>query len=322
MKHILIASGSFDRVCTEPVAKILMNCGYKVTIYEANRVAQGLDSFAIKIGRNKKAMVMYRGSTMDPTGIAAAWFRRPSIFSDIEEPDIAREESLSIQYRGLQRFLWESVPDERWFNAPTAMRRAEGKLSQLEIAKQVGFTIPETVVSNQWQDVLDISSKQLTLKMVDGVLRTREGVRFFYAKKLHNDANILPLRTAPYPGIWQAYIEKAREWRITVVGKQTFNAAIYTDKSAKDDWRLHQYKTKSVQFKAEPFPEDMKKKCFQFLKRYNLTYGAFDFIEQPDGKIVFLELNPSGQYGWLEEELDFPISKAIAKELVALAEKA
>jgi hypothetical protein len=319
MKHILIASGSFDRVCTEPVAKMLTKYGYKVTIYEADRVAQGLDPFAIKIGRSGEALVVYNGVVIDLSNIAAAWFRRPSIFSGIEEPDAAREESLSIQYRGLQRFLWDSIPDKRWFNAPSAMRRAEGKLLQLVTAKEVGFTIPETVVSNRWQDVFDIPSNQITLKMVDGVLRTKEDVRFFYAKRLHNDATHLPTHTTPYPGIWQSYIEKAREWRITVVGERTFDVAVYTDDSAKDDWRLHQHKAKSVRFEAEPFPEDMKKKCFQFLKKYNLTYGAFDFIEQPDGKIIFLELNPSGQYGWLEEELGLPISGAIADELASIA---
>lgn len=321
MPNILIASGSFDRVCTEPVAKSLTKRGHNVIVYEADRVAQRLDPFAIKIGRNGTPLVTYNGGVIDLGHIAAAWFRRPSIFSGVEEPDAAREESLSIQFRGLQRFLWDSIQDERWFNAPNAMRRAEGKLLQLVTAKEVGFTIPDTVVSNRWQDVLDLPNEEILLKMVDGVLRTKDGVRFFFSKKLRNDKESLPLHTTPFPGIWQTYVKKAREWRITIVGDKVFDVAVYTDDNAKDDWRLHQHKPKSVQFKAEPFPEALKKKCFQFLKKYNLTYGAFDFIEQPDGKVIFLELNPSGQYGWLEEELGFPISEAISDELAAIAKQ-
>jgi hypothetical protein len=50
-----------------------------------------------------------------------------------------------------------------------------------------------------------------------------------------------------------------------------------------------------------------------------LKFGAFDLVERPDGQIVFLECNPNGQYGWLEEDLGLPISESIAAELVNIA---
>jgi hypothetical protein len=41
---------------------------------------------------------------------------------------------------------------------------------------------------------------------------------------------------------------------------------------------------------------------------------------RPDGQLVFLECNPNGQYGWLEEDLGMPISASIASTLVRIAE--
>jgi glutathione synthase/RimK-type ligase-like ATP-grasp enzyme len=47
-----------------------------------------------------------------------------------------------------------------------------------------------------------------------------------------------------------------------------------------------------------------------------MQYGAFDFIETPEGEHVFLEVNPSGEWGMLEKDLGYPISEAIADALL------
>lgn len=66
-------------------------------------------------------------------------------------------------------------------------------------------------------------------------------------------------------------------------------------------------------------PEGIDERCVQYLGQMGLGFGAFDFIERPDGEVVFLECNPNGQYGWLEEALEIPVSAAIANELVKIA---
>ena len=46
-----------------------------------------------------------------------------------------------------------------------------------------------------------------------------------------------------------------------------------------------------------------------------LRYGAFDFIRAPSGDLVFLELNPTGEWAWLEEELGFGLRDAFIELL-------
>jgi glutathione synthase/RimK-type ligase-like ATP-grasp enzyme len=43
-----------------------------------------------------------------------------------------------------------------------------------------------------------------------------------------------------------------------------------------------------------------------------LTFGAIDLIETLDGNYVFLEVNPSGQWLWIDDKLSLGISDAIA----------
>ena len=141
-----------------------------------------------------------------------------------------------------------------------------------------------------------------------------------YTVPFENTASSLPMQGNPFPGIWQACVPKAREWRITIVGDETFDAAIYTDETARDDWRKHQ-STASVQFRHGTFPDAEKERCFAYLGRFGLKFGAFDFVEGQDSSITFLECNTNGQFGWLEGCLDLPISNAIADQLVSIAKK-
>ncbi|HSX09724.1 MAG TPA: hypothetical protein VLF93_06220 [Candidatus Saccharimonadales bacterium] len=319
MKHILIASSRFDCFTTKLVKRLLVKKGYTVTIFEADRVAQGLDQFSISITKTGKIEVMYKGVIHDLSEITAAWYRRPNIFTDNNEYS-AEEESLATQYRGIQRYLWDSIPEKVWLNSYRNINNANSKLEQLLVAQKLGFTIPQTIIANKWEKLKELSGEKIILKLIDGLIYTREGTKFLYTKIVPKTNSSLHLETLPYPGIWQPYIEKKREWRITVVGKQVFSTAVYTHALAKDDWRVHQFKKDHVQFKAETFPITLQKKCLQYLKHYRLRFGAFDFIETPEGEIVFLELNPNGQYGWLEDELKMPISQAIAAELENIAE--
>jgi hypothetical protein len=57
------------------------------------------------------------------------------------------------------------------------------------------------------------------------------------------------------------------------------------------------------------------------LKRMKLGIGSFDLVEDPSGRMTFLECNPQGQFGFLEETLNLPVSDAIARSLVSIASR-
>ena len=48
----------------------------------------------------------------------------------------------------------------------------------------------------------------------------------------------------------------------------------------------------------------------------DLVFGVIDFIVTPDDQYVFLEVNPSGEWGMLEQKLELPIGAAIAHSLL------
>lgn len=317
-KIVLIASSSLDPIW-KPVAEDLLGRGYDVIAYEADKVASGEMAFSVQLNQ-KGLTVNYDGRTIRMDDIAAAWFRRPNMFSG-DLPDLALQTSLDRERKGVQSFVWDQIPDKVWINSPRKMRRAESKLRQLTVARRVGFAVPDTVVTNRWQDIVETFPERVIEKpVVSPSLLTTAGRKVVYTEVFENNSTQLSAGANPFPGLWQPLLGKNREWRITVVGKDTFDAVVETTDSAKDDWRRHVQDTEAVKFVKDTFPEDLRGMCLAYLEKEHLQFGAFDFIEDNDGRVIFLECNPNGQYTWLESRLGFPIAKAIADKLSAIAE--
>lgn len=313
---ILIASNSHDS-STHAVAEELQRNGYDPLVYESDKVTDGSVQLRMAIGGIAAGVyVEYDGRAINLPEVGAAWYRRPNFFTG-ELSDKGFQLSIAAEYRSMQQSLWNMVPRSAWLNDPEANRRAENKMTQLATAQSLGFSIPQTVVDNRWEGITDDLPQDKVFKTAYSILYEEDQLKMLYAK-VFSGSDKLPLQSNPYPGLWQARVGKAREWRITVVGDEFFDAAIYTDETAKDDWRKHQA-TDAVTFRAEAFPDDQKERCRDYLEAYGLRYGAFDFIEDSDGKITFLECNPNGQYGWLEAQLGLPISQALANELITIA---
>ena len=122
---------------------------------------------------------------------------------------------------------------------------------------------------------------------------------------------------AASPVIWQRRIFPAYDLRVTVVGYEIFAARISVmDRAeAEVDWRA--VENKRTQLELCKVPAEVADLCFRLLGSLDLGFGALDFIIDPDGCYYFLEINPAGQWGWIEKALGTPITDAILDWLLA-----
>lgn len=325
-KPILIAAASFDEHAYGPVGKLLERQGYPIIVYKTDSLLLGEDHFTIDLSGDKPK-ITYNGISILPGDLSAAWFRKIASFSlpDVDT-QLAKQLYMNNEVRALHDTIWpQFYPEDVWLSSPAKLARADRKLGQLLVAREVGFNVPKTLVSSNWESIVAVllaeEDAQMIVKMMRGVISEGNRIKVLPTTILnHPKVNSISGHASPFPGLYQAYVEKAREWRVTVVGNDVFPAAIYTDAKAKDDWRKHQ-NTDAVQFKRGKLPNGIADKCILYLRRMALGFGAFDLIEEPTGRIVFLECNPNGQYGWLEEDLGLPISESIAAELVRIAKQ-
>lgn len=323
-KPILIASASFDEHAYGPVSRLLEEQGYPVIVYKTDKLLKGEDSFVIDL-RTATPLISYNGVSILSADLSAAWYRKIGSFG-LPDADVqlAKQLYMNNEVRALHDTIWPLFyPEDVWLSSPNKIARADRKLAQLLLARDIGFGVPETVVSSDWQAIsamlLSESDSQIIVKMMRGVISQGTEIRSLHTTILDRQrTSHLASYTSPFPGLYQPYIAKAREWRVTVVGDDIFPAAIYTAHEAKDDWRKHQ-NSDAVQFKTGTLPDGVSERCIRYLQVLGLGFGAFDLIERSDGEVVFLECNPNGQYGWLEEDLGLPISRSIAAALVRIA---
>jgi glutathione synthase/RimK-type ligase-like ATP-grasp enzyme len=103
------------------------------------------------------------------------------------------------------------------------------------------------------------------------------------------------------PGIFQAHIEKSYEVRVTVIGKTCYALKLYSQKNENSiDWRAS-IQTAPFPVEQLSLPTEINKKILQFMGKSHLLFGCFDFIVTSNEEWIFLEVNPMGQFLWVEE---------------------
>ncbi len=242
------------------------------------------------------------------------WWRRPQPFaldpgiSDPESRGFAMVEALSA-FSG----LWLTL-DAVWINHPTRDEEAARKVYQLQVAQDVGLRIPRTRITNDIDDarsfIAERGPDQTIYKAFAGTERAWRETRLLRPGELDLIANV---RFTPV--IFQEYIPAGVDLRITVVGDRLFPAAIHLRGSEYEvDFRMVMA---SARIEEVTLPPAVSASLSTLMQRLGLVYGAIDMRQTPEGEYVFLEINPAGQWLFVEERTHQPITEALADLMLA-----
>lgn len=256
---------------------------------------------------------------LDFKDVRSVWLRRRS-FPNVGI-DKKFESFIEGEWLHLYRNIWFYLKDVFWVSSPVSIEMARDKLKQLYIARNIGFRIPETIFTNSIKDVVDMQKKydEIIYKPHDGGSLSNFSDKVIYTSKVDN--NLIKSfetekRLKVCPGIFQPYITKSYELRITVVGSRVFVTKIDSQKSdeTKIDWRRYDFK--NVSHSVEKLPSMEEQKCIELVKILGLKFGAIDMIVTPNNEYYFLEINANGQWAWIEVLTKQSISSEIANLLV------
>jgi glutathione synthase/RimK-type ligase-like ATP-grasp enzyme len=276
-------------------------------------------------GRMRQALHL-GGDAFDLRHITAAWDRRPSP----PVPSVQIQDSITRDHveREAAEFLSDlcHTLDCLWVPAASStVQRARYKASQLKLAAALGFELPPTLITNSPKEFLEfyrqhngnIVSKAFYHSIVRLGQRSERRSYGILAEPVSNRDVGYADAVRYCPTIFQAYVPKRIELRITVVGEQVFAAEIHSQQThrTRHDWR--RYDLSHTPHRPHELPEDVRRLCLQLVERFGLCYGAIDMVLTPDGRYVFLEINPNGQYLWIEELTGLPISDAICDLLMS-----
>jgi hypothetical protein len=280
-------------------------------------------SLAVKwSGGDKQVLLRLDRGWIDLQDCKSGWYRRPGkphISEDIAAPVLhgyAEEECIRVMQDTCNALDIPWLP-----GSIAAIRRADNKQLQLGLAAELGFEIPPTLITTDPAEFLDFYRShdgelidKLPSTVLPGSQRTgKQLMRFTQPVTTRDVGYARRLRHSPV--LFQRNIAKKFELRITIVDDQALAAEIHSQSTKRTqlDWR--HYDWDHTPYRAHALPDAVRERCLALTRRLGLRFGAIDMIVTPDGRYVFLEINPSGQWQWIEDEAGLPISEALCDAL-------
>ncbi|MFA8435800.1 MAG: MvdC/MvdD family ATP grasp protein [Marinifilaceae bacterium] len=320
MKKILIITHQSDNPSIETVSKILHQEGVAVFRFDSDlypskiSVSQFIDNGEIRtyIERDNERHLLDE--------FEAIWYRRFFVGKELDR-DIPKEFRGPILEESKRVILGMlETSDAFKLDDYHNIRRCSDKHLQLKLAKQCGLRIPKTLVTNNKEDLRKFfadTPKGVITKMQSSFAiyeKNVENVVFTNTLEAEHLEDLDDLQISPMQ--FQEKINKKVELRVTIVGDQIVAYSIDSQKlvNAKDDWRK-EGATLLNQWEPFELPEEINKKLLQLMDRLCLNYGAIDLILTPENEYVFLEINPVGEFFWLDKLSEGKISQALANLL-------
>lgn len=243
--------------------------------------------------------------------VGAVWYRRvrPMSIDAALTDETARIFSWSESNEAILG-VWYAM-DCFWMNPPTADEMALRKVYQLRVARKVGLSIPETLVTNRPDEAKAFVERHGVGNVIRKAFRNiPQAPRETALVGDRELAQIDGVRFAPV--IFQKYVPADLDLRVTVIDGEVFAASIRSEIDHRVDYRGG---LATADVRPYSMPADVEQRLRTLMDAMKLKFGAIDFRVTPDGEHVFLEVNPAGEFLFISQRTGQPIPAAIAAAL-------
>lgn len=236
------------------------------------------------------------------------WWRRGNVSQDVprEVADPAHLDLISndchFALLGLLLNEFRGV----WVSDPQATRLAQNKLFQIRVAERMGLRAPHTLVSQDPEEIrrfCAMHGNRVVVKTVKGTVKAA-ALTTMVNEKMLEAAECLRL----CPAIYQEFIPGNRHLRVCCFGDAVYSALIESNDL---DWRVNL----DVPVRAFDLPDELKMSLRGAVRALGLRMGILDLKIDERGDAVWLEINPQGQFLFLEGLCGLPLTSAFAEFL-------
>ncbi len=318
--RVLVVTRSDDVDTAARVARELSDCGADVYRLDTDRFPTDERVGIALAPAACETELHLNGRRLLLSEVDAVWYRQFDAGSGLPESmDEGLRYSAVLESRAMLFGLLESL--EVYCLDPLAnVRRAENKELQLRLARRHGLDIPRTLITNDAAALRAFAKDSpggVVAKMLQPPrLRGKDKNRVLYTQPVTDEVLERADSLRLCPMVFQERLAAMWELRVTIVGRHTFTAELEHLSGSEVDWRRDAERV-ATRWRATELPDDVGDRLRALLDELGLDYGAIDMIQTRDGRLVFLEVNPGGQYRWLEEHAALPISAAIAEVLTS-----
>lgn len=247
------------------------------------------------------------GQWYEPNDFSNVWYRRPERLLSSQIPDTPEGKCALDEWSESLEGFFAHIPRLHWMNFPAANALASRKLEQLSNAQHLGFTIPDTIVT-QDSEVLraffgkhngEVVVKPLGRAYIERPDSEVDSIIFTNPVRESDLEHLDDL--AQCPTLFQQLIRKHSDVRITIVDGD-IHAFELTAKDIDGHQRcdIRRNNMLDVKYSAVNIPEDVTVALRRLMASYALRFAAIDMAVGTDGQWYFFEVNPNGQWAWLD----------------------
>lgn len=277
--------------------------------------SEDINKINFEINPNGSYICRISNDIFELDSVKTIFFRRiPSKFENFENN--ADAPYLNNERKHFLEGVFLSLSQAKWINPMFATQIAERKILQLRLAKQFGLIVPKTIITNNpiKADEFLKNNKSSIIKPISNGLQVLTDETYsiytsviestFFEK--YRKENIFDT-----PVFLQERIQNKFDIRVTIIGNNIFSVAINKLDKNEVDWRKPEIEK---EYRVIQLPKSLENKLLKYHKHLNLVYSAIDLIQTDNNEFVFLEINPVGEWVWLEKELGLNISNCLIKE--------
>lgn len=250
------------------------------------------------------------GERLRLEAVTSFWWRRPQPFQLPQGLSPQAQQFALTELATAIQGMWQAN-EALWVNDIVRDAAAAHKPFQLETARRLGLAIPDTLITTDPAEVRAFWEARRGEVVFKPFLQTFHSWRETRRLTREDLRRIETVRLAPV--IFQALVPGAADLRVTVIGDEVLaGAADLSKMEYKLDVRLNQQA-----YERHALPVRIGEKLIALMRRLGLEYGAIDLRLTPEGEYVFFEVNPAGQFLFVEHAAGLPISAALAAHLHA-----
>jgi len=248
------------------------------------------------------ARLWIRGRWWEPSDISNVWLRRPHSIQTEAGRDAAERQHVSAEWgEALEGFL-AHIPVSRWINHPSANVIASHKLEQITRAQRVGLAVPRTLVTQSPAALRAFYRRErrvIAKPLASGYLERDDarGDTLIYT----NEVKPRHLRKAEQvracPTLFQVRIEKQYDVRMCIIDQELLAVAMQRNDRALD---VRRDNMDGVAYRQVIPSVRTQRAAQRLVASYGLRFAALDFVVDAAGSWHFLEVNPNGQWAWLD----------------------
>lgn len=251
--------------------------------------------------------IEWAGQILQPTQVSTVIYRRPQPFEPPIKGDLYQRQHAATEWaEALEGFL-SYIPFSNWINHPTSNFIASHKLHQLRLAHSCGLSVPNwsvTTVPDRARRFLEENGPDIIAKpLASGYIERErpEDDTLIYTQLVNETHSDLFDRLPACPVLFQERIKKIADVRLVVVDK--FMVAIRLEAKEVDGSQrldVRRNNMRDVSYASIKIPLNVANSIRTLMQTYQLRFAAIDFAIDHKNSWIFFEINPNGQWAWLD----------------------